>query len=172
MERWSLFQAEMNSNCLKAQGSMMAAVACASVPKITVVVGGSHGVDSYAMVGECKCPSFWAENPNFRICIMPRVDSAHLSSAVWAGVWAELSVPVAQCQSVRDCSRSCRSSASSWCWGGGRGEAEQEAEGGELSFLFLWQNVGRWSHFASGHQKGKILVRKWLEGYLGDSLIL
>lgn len=45
-----VFQAEMNSNCLKAQGSMMSAVACASVPKITVVIGGCHGVDSYAMV--------------------------------------------------------------------------------------------------------------------------
>lgn len=45
-----VFQAEMNSNCLKAQGSMMSAVACASVPKITVVIGGCYGMDSYAMV--------------------------------------------------------------------------------------------------------------------------
>lgn len=45
-----VFQAETNSNCLKAQGSMMSAVACASVPKITVVIGGCHGADSYAMV--------------------------------------------------------------------------------------------------------------------------
>ncbi|XP_044055831.1 methylcrotonoyl-coenzyme A carboxylase 2 isoform X3 [Siniperca chuatsi] len=45
----STTQAEMNSNRLKAQGSMMSAVACASVPKITVVIGGCHGADSYAM---------------------------------------------------------------------------------------------------------------------------
>lgn len=45
-----LLQAETNSNHLKAQGSMMSAVACASVPKITVVIGGCHGADSYAMV--------------------------------------------------------------------------------------------------------------------------
>lgn len=45
-------QAEMNSNHLKAQGSMMSAVASASVPKITVVIGGCHGADSYAMVSE------------------------------------------------------------------------------------------------------------------------
>lgn len=45
-----VFQAERNSNRLKAQGSMMSAVACASVPKITVVIGGCHGADSYAMV--------------------------------------------------------------------------------------------------------------------------
>lgn len=48
--RYSVFQAEMNTNCLKAQGSMMSAVACASIPKITVVIGGCHGADSYAMV--------------------------------------------------------------------------------------------------------------------------
>lgn len=40
----------MNSNRVKAQGSMMSAVASSSVPKITVVIGGCHGVDSYVMV--------------------------------------------------------------------------------------------------------------------------
>lgn len=29
---------------------MLSAVACAMVPKITVLIGGSHGPDSYAMV--------------------------------------------------------------------------------------------------------------------------
>lgn len=29
---------------------MLSAVACATVPKITVLIGGSHGPDSYAMV--------------------------------------------------------------------------------------------------------------------------
>ncbi|CAB1324336.1 unnamed protein product [Coregonus sp. 'balchen'] len=47
-------QAETNTNRLKAQGSMMSAVACASVPKITIVIGGCHGAESYAMVlGDC-----------------------------------------------------------------------------------------------------------------------
>lgn len=31
---------------------MMSAVACASTPRITVVIGGCHGADSYAMVPE------------------------------------------------------------------------------------------------------------------------
>lgn len=34
---------------------MMSAVACASVPKITVVIGGCHGADSYAMVRRRYC---------------------------------------------------------------------------------------------------------------------
>ncbi|XP_041790786.1 methylcrotonoyl-coenzyme A carboxylase 2 isoform X1 [Chelmon rostratus] len=59
-------QAEMNSNRLKAQGSMMSAVACASVPKITVVIGGCHGADSYAMCGRAFDPNFLFLWPNAR----------------------------------------------------------------------------------------------------------
>lgn len=44
------FQAEAQANRLKAQASMMAAVACAAVPKITIVIGGCFGSESYAMV--------------------------------------------------------------------------------------------------------------------------
>uniref|UniRef100_A0A7N8WTM0 methylcrotonoyl-CoA carboxylase n=1 Tax=Mastacembelus armatus TaxID=205130 RepID=A0A7N8WTM0_9TELE len=60
-------QAEMNSNCLKAQGSMMSAVACASVPKITVVIGACHGADSYAMCGRAFDPNFLFLWPNARV---------------------------------------------------------------------------------------------------------
>lgn len=50
----SVSQAESNTMTLKAQASMMSAVACASTPKITVVIGGCHGGDSYAMVSDTK----------------------------------------------------------------------------------------------------------------------
>ncbi|KAL7397625.1 hypothetical protein ABVT39_025144 [Epinephelus coioides] len=63
----STAQAPMNSNCLKAQGSMMSAVACASVPKITVVIGGCHGADSYAMCGRAFDPNFLFLWPNARV---------------------------------------------------------------------------------------------------------
>ncbi|XP_057698132.1 methylcrotonoyl-coenzyme A carboxylase 2 isoform X3 [Corythoichthys intestinalis] len=55
----SVPQAEIHSNRIKAQGSMMSAVACASVPKITVVIGGCHGADSYAMSVHDGCRSRW-----------------------------------------------------------------------------------------------------------------
>ena len=35
---------------VKARAQMISAVACATVPKITIVVGGSYGPSSYAMV--------------------------------------------------------------------------------------------------------------------------
>ncbi|KAG7242278.1 hypothetical protein INR49_023953 [Caranx melampygus] len=63
----SITQAEMNSNLLKAQGSMLSAVACASVPKITVVIGGCHGADSYAMCGRAFDPNFLFLWPNARV---------------------------------------------------------------------------------------------------------
>ncbi|PWA21264.1 hypothetical protein CCH79_00009521, partial [Gambusia affinis] len=65
----SAAQAETNSNRLKAQGSMMSAVACASVPKITVVIGGCHGGDSYAMCGRAFDPNFLFLWPNARVSL-------------------------------------------------------------------------------------------------------
>ncbi|XP_078114525.1 methylcrotonoyl-CoA carboxylase beta chain, mitochondrial [Sander vitreus] len=66
----STTQAEMNTNHLKAQGSMMSAVACASVPKITVVIGGCHGADSFAMCGRAFDPNFLFLWPNARVSII------------------------------------------------------------------------------------------------------
>ncbi|XP_047443369.1 methylcrotonoyl-coenzyme A carboxylase 2 [Mugil cephalus] len=65
----STTQAETNTNRLKAQGSMMSAVACASVPKITVVIGGCHGADSYAMCGRAFDPNFLFLWPNARVSL-------------------------------------------------------------------------------------------------------
>ncbi|KAM9383806.1 LOW QUALITY PROTEIN: biotin-dependent 3-methylcrotonyl-coenzyme A carboxylase beta1 subunit [Pholidichthys leucotaenia] len=62
-------QAEVNSNRLKAQGSMMSAVASASVPKITVVIGGCHGADSYVMCGRAFDPNFLFLWPNARVSL-------------------------------------------------------------------------------------------------------
>ncbi|XP_008336591.1 methylcrotonoyl-CoA carboxylase beta chain, mitochondrial [Cynoglossus semilaevis] len=63
-------QAEQNSNCLKARGSMLSAVACATVPKITVLIGGSHGPDSYAMCGRAFDPNFLFLWPNARVSMV------------------------------------------------------------------------------------------------------
>ncbi|XP_028259556.1 methylcrotonoyl-CoA carboxylase beta chain, mitochondrial isoform X2 [Parambassis ranga] len=65
----SIAKAEKNSNHLKAQGSMMSAVACAAVPKITVVIGGCHGADSYAMCGRAFDPNFLFLWPNARVSV-------------------------------------------------------------------------------------------------------
>ncbi|XP_066499977.1 methylcrotonoyl-coenzyme A carboxylase 2 isoform X2 [Hoplias malabaricus] len=63
-------KAESNTNRLKAQGSMMSAVACASTPKITVVIGGCYGGDSYAMCGRSFDPNFLFLWPNARVSVV------------------------------------------------------------------------------------------------------
>ncbi|KAF3835451.1 hypothetical protein F7725_028009 [Dissostichus mawsoni] len=73
-------QAEMNTNRLKAQGSMMSAVACASVPKITMVIGGCHGADSYAMCGRAFDPNFLFLWPNARVSMTAPGHAASLPS--------------------------------------------------------------------------------------------
>lgn len=81
-EPTSISQAEAQANRLKAQASMMAAVACAAVPKITIVIGGCFGSESYAMCGRSFSPNFLFLWPNARVAL---VDSRHLSVVSQAG---------------------------------------------------------------------------------------
>ncbi|NXY43086.1 MCCB carboxylase, partial [Ceuthmochares aereus] len=73
---------QTHSNRLKAQASMMAAVACAPVPKITIVIGGCYGSESYAMCGRSFSPNFLFLWPNARVAL---VDSRHFSTVPQAG---------------------------------------------------------------------------------------
>jgi 3-methylcrotonyl-CoA carboxylase beta subunit len=49
---------------------MVTAVACANVPKLTVVIGGSYGAGNYAMCGRSYSPRFLWTWPNARISVM------------------------------------------------------------------------------------------------------
>jgi 3-methylcrotonyl-CoA carboxylase beta subunit len=49
---------------------MVTAVACAQVPKITVIIGGSYGAGNYAMCGRAYSPRFLFTWPNARISVM------------------------------------------------------------------------------------------------------
>ncbi|NXV47925.1 MCCB carboxylase, partial [Uria aalge] len=73
---------QAHSNKLKAQASMMAAVACAAVPKITIVIGGCYGNESYVMCGRSFSPNFLFLWPNARVAL---VDSRHFSTVPQAG---------------------------------------------------------------------------------------
>ncbi|XP_063795186.1 methylcrotonoyl-CoA carboxylase beta chain, mitochondrial-like isoform X2 [Pseudophryne corroboree] len=75
----SVSKAEQITNRLKAQAAMIAAVACATVPKITLVVGGCHGGESFAMCGRSFEPNFLFLWPNARTGL---VDADNLS---WSG---------------------------------------------------------------------------------------
>jgi 3-methylcrotonyl-CoA carboxylase beta subunit len=49
---------------------MVMAVACAQVPKLTVMIGGSFGAGNYAMCGRAYSPRFLFSWPNSRISVM------------------------------------------------------------------------------------------------------
>jgi 3-methylcrotonyl-CoA carboxylase beta subunit len=49
---------------------MVQAVSTATVPKITIIVGGSHGAGNYAMAGRAYNPRFLFMYPNARISVM------------------------------------------------------------------------------------------------------
>ncbi len=49
---------------------LVTAVACAAVPKVTVIIGGSYGAGNYAMCGRAYEPRFLFMWPNARIAVM------------------------------------------------------------------------------------------------------
>ncbi|KZO60060.1 MULTISPECIES: carboxyl transferase domain-containing protein [Dietzia] len=63
---------------------MVTAVACARVPKFTVVVGGSFGAGNYSMCGRAYSPRFLWMWPNARIAVMGGPQAADTLASVRA----------------------------------------------------------------------------------------
>jgi 3-methylcrotonyl-CoA carboxylase beta subunit len=61
---------------------MVTAVACARVPKLTVIVGGSFGAGNYAMCGRAYGPRFLWIWPNARISVMGGEQAASVLAQV------------------------------------------------------------------------------------------
>jgi len=61
---------------------MVTAVACANVPKITVIIGGSYGAGNYAMCGRAYGPRFLFTWPNARISVMGGEQAASVLATV------------------------------------------------------------------------------------------
>jgi 3-methylcrotonyl-CoA carboxylase beta subunit len=61
---------------------MVTAVACANVPKITVIIGGSHGAGNYGMCGRAYSPRFLFTWPNARISVMGGEQAASVLATV------------------------------------------------------------------------------------------
>ncbi|KAL2612204.1 hypothetical protein R1flu_023896 [Riccia fluitans] len=66
----------------KAGAKMVMAVACAKVPKITIVVGGSYGAGNYGMCGRAYSPNFLFLWPNARISVMGGAQAAGVLAQV------------------------------------------------------------------------------------------
>jgi 3-methylcrotonyl-CoA carboxylase beta subunit len=61
---------------------MVTAVACARVPKITVIIGGSFGAGNYSMCGRAYSPRFLWTWPNARISVMGGEQAAAVLATV------------------------------------------------------------------------------------------
>jgi len=61
---------------------MVMAVACANVPKFTVIIGGSFGAGNYAMCGRAYAPRFLWTWPNARISVMGGEQAANVLATV------------------------------------------------------------------------------------------
>lgn len=66
----------------KEGAKMVHAVACAEVPKLTVIIGGSFGAGNYAMCGRAYSPRFLWMWPNARISVMGGEQAASVLAQV------------------------------------------------------------------------------------------
>src|SRR5689334_4627813 len=76
---------------------MVTAVACAQVPKLTVIIGGSYGAGNYGMCGRAYGPRFLFTWPNARISVMGGEQAASVLATVRrdnieaaGGKWSEI----------------------------------------------------------------------------------
>ena len=61
---------------------LVTAVACANVPKITLIVGGSFGAGNYGMCGRAYSPRFLFTWPNARISVMGGEQAASVLATI------------------------------------------------------------------------------------------
>ncbi len=71
-----------NEGIARAGAKMVTAVACAQVPKFTVIIGGSHGAGNYGMCGRAYSPRFLWMWPNARISVMGGEQAASVLATV------------------------------------------------------------------------------------------
>jgi acetyl-CoA carboxylase carboxyltransferase component len=76
---------------------MVMAVACANVPKITLIIGGSYGAGNYGMCGRAYSPRFLFTWPNARVSVMGGEQAASVLATVKrdnieadGGTWSEV----------------------------------------------------------------------------------
>jgi 3-methylcrotonyl-CoA carboxylase beta subunit len=71
-----------NEGIARAGAKMVTAVACAAVPKFTIIIGGSFGAGNYGMCGRAYSPRFLWMWPNARISVMGGEQAASVLATV------------------------------------------------------------------------------------------
>jgi len=81
-----------NSGIAKDGAKLVTAVACAEVPKFTVIIGGSFGAGNYGMCGRAYAPRQLWMWPNARISVMGGAQAASVLSTVKGNLTPEQKV--------------------------------------------------------------------------------
>jgi 3-methylcrotonyl-CoA carboxylase beta subunit len=71
-----------NEGIARHGAKMVTAVATATVPKFTIIIGGSYGAGNYGMCGRAYSPRFLWMWPNARICVMGGEQAAAVLATV------------------------------------------------------------------------------------------
>jgi 3-methylcrotonyl-CoA carboxylase beta subunit len=71
-----------NEGIARHGAKMVTAVATATVPKFTIIIGGSYGAGNYGMCGRAYSPRFLWMWPNARICVMGGEQAASVLATV------------------------------------------------------------------------------------------
>mmetsp|Transcript_4284 Transcript_4284/g.5981 ORF Transcript_4284/g.5981 Transcript_4284/m.5981 type:complete len:157 (+) Transcript_4284:546-1016(+) len=71
-----------NEGIAKHGAKLVTAVACAKVPKITMIVGGSYGAGNYGMCGRSMSPNFLFMWPNAKVGVMGPEQAANVLAQV------------------------------------------------------------------------------------------
>ena len=71
-----------NQGIAKDGAKMVTAVACAKVPKLTMIIGGSHGAGNYGMCGRAYSPRLLWIWPNSRVSVMGGDQAANVLSQI------------------------------------------------------------------------------------------
>ncbi|MHB9878475.1 carboxyl transferase domain-containing protein [Pacificimonas sp. ICDLI1SI03] len=77
-----------NEGIAKHGAKLVTAVACAAVPKLTIIIGGSYGAGNYGMCGRAYEPRFLFMWPNARISVMGGEQAASVLAEVKRGGFA------------------------------------------------------------------------------------
>ena len=125
---------------------LVTAVACANVPKITLIVGGSFGAGNYGMAGRAYGPRFLFTWPNARISVMGGEQAASVLATL-----------------RREIDRGGGAGMDDGAGGEFQGADPGEIRDGGVALLCDRPPVGRWRGDAAGDAAGPFA------GVLGDA---
>lgn len=87
-----------NGGIAKDGAKLVTAVACAKVPKYTIITGGSFGAGNYGMCGRAYAPRFLWTWPNARISVMGGEQAANVLATVKADQKAAAGEPMTEAE--------------------------------------------------------------------------